>query len=140
MSDYKYRPLKECGLNPTSLNMSYKYDDPGNSDVVWLRVVKTLHWVQRPSQKRPCIPVGAITWVNRTNWVTCSTEDNRGCHPENNRHCCNFAASCFEVYSKDIEELPSNTEGLIVQSHNITEQVHPKKVYISSCNLKIVQH
>lgn len=116
--------------------MDYKYLDPEGYSrgfpVTWLKVIKKLHWTNRPSDIRAKIPVGAITWmIGRFDAET-------SVHPEDNRYCCNFDGSCFELTVDPRWVIPVNTKGLLVQSHNISEYITPKKSYISSCNLKIV--
>lgn len=91
--------------------MSYKYNPIPKDleDVVFLEVVKPLHWHNNVNNNLNCdnIPVGAITWcrIRPSQYniidnvpVLKNGEDFRfAVTPENNRYYCNYDPSCFKI-------------------------------------------
>lgn len=91
--------------------MNYKYNPIPKDleDVVFLEVVKPLHWHNNMQHLVNCdiIPVGAITWVSLKAWhydmidnipVLINNESMQyAITPENNRYYCNFDPSCFKI-------------------------------------------
>ena len=89
--------------------MSYKYIPiPEGTDVLFLEVIKPLHWLNKPYETKYCdIPVGAITWMRKNDFnftlldgvpfLTSGENLRYSITPENNRHYANFDPSCFKV-------------------------------------------
>lgn len=87
-------------------NKPYKYREiePGD-DVVFLLVIKPLHWINVPEQTEhnDFIPVGALTWVSKKSAAIRNSKNKDSLSPdysvhlENNRYYANFDPSCFEL-------------------------------------------
>ena len=84
---------------------------PKDREIVFIRVIKPCHWVNRPGQLLTFLKPGDITWSFATTVKTkydyelkCDVIDhqyyysnNLSIIPENNRYFSNFDSSCFEL-------------------------------------------
>lgn len=104
--------------------VEYKYakiPEEFNNQIVFLKVVKPLFWVDRKYDKKyDHIPVGAITWIHKK-YAELNMKDgievsfNRfldgesifkySVHPENNRYGCNYDPSCFEILHTSFQKI-----------------------------------
>lgn len=87
-------------------NKPYKYlDIPTNTDVVFLLVIKPLHWTNNPEDTKcgDSVPVGAVTWVSKLSSAVRNSKNKNSLNPdcsvhlENNRYASNYDPSCFEL-------------------------------------------
>lgn len=80
----------------------YKYVKPTTDEIVFALVVKLPHWIDRPDDIYPDLPVGAITWIPKSRVSYDSNgfpflKKGRAVLLESNRHFVNFEPSCFEL-------------------------------------------
>ena len=99
--------------------MSYKYIPiPKDVDVMFLEVIKPLHWHNRPEdspERYENISVGSITWIKKGSCsykmidglpvLTVSDEAICGVIPESNRYCANFDPSCFKILHTSTQKI-----------------------------------
>jgi len=91
---------------------TYKYQKPSRvrkSDMIFLKVIKTPYWISSPLHICEDLPVGALTWTDKT-----YLKENNGLYAlyddvsiviENNQFCINFDPSCFEVLHTSTQKL-----------------------------------
>ena len=88
---------------------NYKYQKPNEkyekSTRVFLKVIKTPHWLDTPSNICKKLPVGALTWTTSA----CVIDKNKLLKSsiiiENNQFTMNFDPTCFEVLHTSVQKL-----------------------------------
>jgi len=105
MVEYKYYRPEECHFHAKNLN-----ENGGIPEIVYLKVIKKLHWLNEPHRTCDYIPIGAITWsipfyFNKSENGLYETKENKCIIIENNRYFVNFDPSCFEVLHTSIQKI-----------------------------------
>lgn len=99
--------------------MSYKYHPiPKGLDVLFLEVIKPLHWHNRPednSEYYDKMPVGSITWARKVSCIykmidglpvlIVGPNATYAITPENNRYCANYDPSCFRILHTSTQKI-----------------------------------